>query len=163
MNARTLAHRGSTGLCRARRLAQGMTLMELMAVVAILGILAAIAIPNYTEYVRRGYRADARGMMTEAAQVLERFRSVNGRYNQDVGGNAFALPAALRTSPRDSTRVRYNVSIVANSLTVNSYLLQAVPVDATDACGSYTLDQAGTRLNTVGANPAAYLQNCWER
>lgn len=90
-------------------------------------------------------------------------RSINGRYNQDAGGIAYALPAAFRTSPRDSARVRYKISIVANSLTANGYVLQAVPVDATDACGTYTLDQAGTRLNTVGANPAAYLQNCWER
>ncbi len=83
--------------------------------------------------------------------------------NQDAGGTAFALPAALRTSPRDSAAVRYNVSLVANSLTANGYVLQAVPVDAADACGTYTLDQTGTRLNTVGANPAAYLRNCWER
>ncbi|MEM5427322.1 type IV pilin protein [Cupriavidus oxalaticus] len=141
----------------------GMTLIELMVAVSILGILAAIAIPNYTEHVRRGYRTDARGMMTEAAQQLERFRSVNGRYDQDSAGAAFALPAAFRTSPRDSNRVRYNLSLVANSLTANGYVLRAVPVDAADACGTYLLDQAGTRLNAVGTNPAAYLQDCWER
>lgn len=140
-----------------------MTLIELMVAVSILGIIAAIAIPNYTEYVRRGYRTDARGMMTEAAQQLERFRSVNGRYDQDTAGAAFALPAAFRTSPRDSNRVRYNISLVANSLAANGYVLQAVPVDAADACGTYLLDQAGTRLNAVGATPAAYRQDCWER
>ncbi|XDA01757.1 type IV pilin protein [Cupriavidus sp. Agwp_2] len=101
--------------------------------------------------------------MTEAAQQLERFRSVNGRYDQDTAEAAFALPAAFRTSPRDSNRVRYNISLVANSLTANGYVLQAVPVDAADACGTYLLDQAGTRLNAVGANPAAYRQDCWER
>ncbi|KWR78694.1 hypothetical protein RM96_30995 [Cupriavidus sp. IDO] len=91
-------------------------------------------------------------------------RPVYDRYNPDAGGIAYALPAAFRTSPRDSARVRFNISIVANSLTAKGYVLQAVPVDATaDACGTCTLDQAGTRLNTVGANPAAYLQNCWER
>ena len=37
---------------------------------------------------------------------------------------AFALPAALRTSPRDGNRVRYNISLVANSLTANGYVLQ---------------------------------------
>ncbi|QBY53984.1 hypothetical protein E0W60_23405 [Cupriavidus oxalaticus] len=102
----------------------GMTLIGLMVAVSILGILAAIASPNCTEHVRRGYRTDARGMMTEAAQQLERFRSVNGRDDQDTAGAAFALPAALRTSPRDGNRVRYNISLVASSLTANGYVLQ---------------------------------------
>ena len=50
----------------------GFTLIELMIVVAIVGILSAVAYPSYTEYVRRGHRADARAGLLQAQQWLER-------------------------------------------------------------------------------------------
>ncbi|MEO7152883.1 MAG: prepilin-type N-terminal cleavage/methylation domain-containing protein, partial [Burkholderiaceae bacterium] len=36
---------------------RGFTLIELMIVVAIVSILAAIAVPSYQDYVRKGRRA----------------------------------------------------------------------------------------------------------
>ena len=138
-----------------RTTALGFTLIEVLVAVAILGILAAVAIPAYTDYVRRGHRAEGRQALAEAIQAQERFYAANNRYSAFSTGtpNGFAT-----TSGEDPARARYTLEGVACGGSVEAVCVEvrATPRNWTDArCGNLSLTTNGVRL------PAD--ANCWGR
>jgi len=133
--------------------ARGFTLIELMIVVAVIAILAAIGYPSYTEYVRKGNRAEAKATLMEAAQFMERWFTTNNTYVIDYDTQ---FPASLKKSPKSGT-VKYNISFTATPTDI-AYTLQAVPTGAqtTDSCETLSLTSAGGKSATGTASGG-----CW--
>ena len=66
-----------------KRASFGFTLIELMIVVAIIGILAAVAIPQYQNYVARAQVAEALSLASGAKVAVAEYFNTNGTFPAD--------------------------------------------------------------------------------
>jgi type IV pilus assembly protein PilE len=147
----------------------GFTLIELMITVAIVGIMAGIAYPSYQDSVRKSRRADAKAVLANLSNAMER-RYTEGTYidqanNTRRGYEGCAKPKETPLNIGEpwiyeiptETKNYYNVTISA--ATASSYTLSAAPtgVQASDRCGTLTLTHTGAK-----GNSANFAQSeCW--
>ena len=140
---------------------KGVTLIELMIVVVIVGILSAIAYPSYQEYVRRGNRAEARAILLENAQILQRNYTMANRYDTVNSDGTGGAPVIIAQSPKTGT-AKYNIAAGFGAAPAQSFTLSATPagVMAGDACGIITLTSAGLK-GAAGVTTDAIVAQCW--
>ena len=129
-----------------------------MIVVAVVAILSTIAYPSYTEYVRRGHRAEARAGLLQGQQWLERAATATGTYPASS-----AFPGNLTKVPGG----RYEITLesptggVATDLG-RTYTLTAKPQGAQegDRCGNFTVTHTGLR-GAKGVTSGDIVRDCW--
>lgn len=131
---------------------RGFSLIELVVVLAIAAVLAAVAIPNFSDHLARTRRLRAQADLLEAAQYLQRFRSVHGSFD------GAELPPPLTRSPADG-RPSYAIALAVIDGGA-AYRLTARPVgsQARDACGALVLHANGRKSNAS----AMAVSACWK-
>jgi type IV pilus assembly protein PilE len=138
---------------------RGFTLIELVVAMVVVGILAAIAIPSYTNYMRKARRTDAKVALLGLAALEERYFSTSNTYS--------ATPADLgfpgTTWPQTVGGGYYTVTVsgvaAATTTATATYLITANATGSQTAdtnCATYTINQAGTRTATTNADGL-----CW--
>jgi len=133
---------------------RGFTLIELMIAVAIVAILAAIAIPSYSEYVRRG-------RITEAISTLSGMRVKMEQYFQDnrtYVGSCGAAGTSVAPLPDPK-----NFTYACPTRSATAYTITATGLAGTSLAGfQYTIDQDNTRT-TVMTAPSTWPSkgDCW--
>ncbi|MBK5508615.1 MULTISPECIES: type IV pilin protein [unclassified Pseudomonas] len=132
-----------------RRSNRGFTLIEIMIVIAIIGIIATIGYPSFTEYVKKGRRADVVGLLSDQAQILERFYSKNNVYTNVTGLSAGNDYYTITPTITDQTFLVTAVRKVGAAM-------------ATDKCGDFTITSTGVR-GMVNAQAGLVTKDCWGR
>ncbi|MBN9408212.1 MAG: prepilin-type N-terminal cleavage/methylation domain-containing protein [Burkholderiaceae bacterium] len=133
---------------------RGFTLIELMIVVVIIGILSMIAIPAYSDYVRRTRAAEAVAELSAMTVKLEQHFQDHRSYVGACASNSVAKPV---TSTKG-----FDFPCVAANYTATGYLFEAVgKANMAGFTYSVQVTNNGAPVRSTTLTPAATTATGW--
>lgn len=140
----------------------GFTLIELMVVCTIVAILAAIAVPSYTDYVRRGQLQEAFNALSDYQVKLEQYYQDYKNYGSAGGttcANGANAPSWNGFAPTGAQYFTFACALTSSSNN-QGYRLTATGSTAAAVGHVFTLDNGGIRQTTkFKGNTVA--KSCW--
>ena len=108
------------------RVQKGFTLIEVMIAVAVIAILSAIAIPNYTDYIRRARITEATSALGNMRVKFEQFFQDNRTY---AGACTVAPAVSVAMRPVDTPLFTYLCPVLdGTSYTITATGVAGSPV-----------------------------------
>lgn len=135
--------RAADGRRRGPTRVAGFTLIELLVVIAIIGILAAVAIPQFGAYRRKGFDADAQANVRNMALAQEVYFLENNTYADDPADlGAFGYTQSANITPA-----------VTNADGTTFVVTATVDEGCGEDTGVATYDQATGQITLVNCAP----------
>src|SRR5690606_3962040 len=131
---------------------RGFTLIELMIVLVVAAIILSIAIPAFTEQMRKSRRSEAISGLQQLALRMERWRADNPSYTN-------ATASATNPYPTQAATDNYTFSISGQSAT--GYTLTATAQGAQSAdtsCANFIYTFAAGTITKSNSGSGA---RCW--
>lgn len=160
----------TTGTAAARTPAsrdQGFTLIELMITIVVVAILTAIALPQYSNYVQRARRADAKTALLELAARQERFFAVNNAYTNNAANLGYGAGAAFPVNVSSGSTSYYTLATTVtagSATTLPTFVATATPtgIQQKDVqCYTFQVNSLGVKSNLNSGGAVIAGANCW--
>lgn len=138
---------------------QGFTLVEVMITVAIIGILAAVAIPSYQDYVRRGMLPEGQAALADYRVKMEVYYQDQRNYGSSACADAGGTPAWASFVAPPGAAFSYSCTLLNNG---QGYRITATGVSDKMSRGhAYTIDHDNVRTTTQFKGTGVSGKNCW--
>ena len=120
----------------------GFTLIELLVVIAIIGILAAIAIPQFAAYRRRGFDSDIKSAVKNMATAQEAYF---------VDMNTYAVSTSGLTAR--GYKQGSNVGVATPSVSATTFIVSATVIQGcTSGSGTWAFTSSTGQLTGTACN-----------
>jgi type IV pilus assembly protein PilE len=148
---------------------KGFTLVELVVTMLIAAILAAIAIPAYSNYVRKAHRTDAKSTLLDLASLEERFFSTNNTYSSTWSDLGYGTVVGSITSPAGYYTIAVPTIVAAVAPTATtagtpaSFSFTATSTGnqtADTTCTTFTVSSGGART-AMNSSSVDTTSSCW--